>query len=505
MKLPRRLLLVLAVLALSLLGLTLAVRFLLPVDRYVLAALDEARALTGAEVTVGDARVDLWPTPRVVLADVAARGSGEALAAAGAASGVAAWVLTVASVTARPDWRELAHRRAVLRDIRLRQPRLQWSAAGGGAASLAQADAATFAPVPGLLRVEVDAARWNGTALDVDAELAGWPAPTSLRGDWRLRECEPAVLFAALPRPPTLGATPVAGLAGGEVAAEGRFDWPWPLPAPLRFRDLAPGLSGHAEVAGLAVSFAGSAEPWTLAAKAGLQAGRLEVSEAAIGIGDGRVTGRLTVTGLESEAAACRFEAKGEDLPLAELLRVLAPGALPYVEGTAGADVNGGFALGPPAGAGAGLAFEAAVRARDGVVHASSWLTDIAPYLGRATRPAGHPLPVPGRRGDAERRPSRDRGPEARGTRHGLAGAGLARPRRAVGPGPDGQAAGRLPARPGFDVAPRRPAEGRRRPHRPGPAPFRAHGGARGQPGPRRFGAPGRVALVSLDKDGGAS
>ncbi len=383
MKLPRRLLLVLAVLALSLLGLTLAVRFLLPVDRYVLAALDEARALTGAEVTVGDARVDLWPTPRVVLADVATRGSGEALAAAGAASsGVAAWVLTVESVTARPDWGELAHRRAVLRDIRLLQPRLQWSAAGGGAASLAQADAATFAPVPGLLRVEVDAARWNGIALDVDAELAGWPAPTSLRGDWRLRECEPAALFAALPRPPVLGATPVAGLAGGEVAAEGRFDWPLPLPSPLRFRELASGLSGHAEVAGLGVSFAGSAEPWTLAAKAGLQAGRLEVSEAAIGIGDGRVTGRLTVTGLEREAAACRFEAKGEDLPLAELLRVLAPGAMPYVEGTAGADVNGGFALGPPADAGAGLAFEAAVRARDGVVHASSWLTDIAPYLG---------------------------------------------------------------------------------------------------------------------------
>jgi len=380
---PRRLLRALAALALLLLGLTLAVRYLLPVDRFVLAAFDDARALTGAEVTVGDARVDLWPTPRVVLADVAARGTGEVLARAGAApAGIDDWILTAASVTARPDWRELVRRRAVLRDVRLRQPRLQWSAAGDAAASRAQADAVTFSPLPDILRVQVDAARWGGLVLDIDAELGGWPAPDAVRGTWRLRDCEPGDLIAALPRRPVLGAVPVAALAGGEVEAEGRFDWPLPLPSPLRFRDLAPGLSGHARAAGVAVTFAEIAEPWTVSATAALQTGRLEVSEADVEVGDGRVRGRLEVSGLEREQSAWRFEADGADLPLAELLRVLAPAALPFWEGTADVVASGGCGGGPPGSAEAGLALAAEVRARDGVVHASSWLTDIAPYLG---------------------------------------------------------------------------------------------------------------------------
>ena len=139
MKPRRRWIAVLLVVAVLLLALTLAVRFLLPVDRFVMAALDDLRARSGAELAVGDARVDLWPTPRIVLTGVAAHGSGAALDELGVtATSVAAWTLTVKSVTARPDWRELVGRRAVLRDVRLDQPRLEWTAADGGAANLAQ-------------------------------------------------------------------------------------------------------------------------------------------------------------------------------------------------------------------------------------------------------------------------------------------------------------------------------------------------------------------------------
>ncbi len=387
MKRSRRWLMVLVVVAVLLTTLTLAVRYLLPVDRFVMAALDDLRARTGAEVTVGGARVDLWPTPRIVLSGVAARGTGADLDAAGVdAAGLAAWTLVVKSVTAHPDWRELRHGRAALREVKLDQPRLEWVAAaagvGGDRTFRVQAAAATLAPLTGLLRVHVDDALWSGVAVSADVELAGWPAPDRLRGEWRLRECDPAALFAALPRRPVLGVTPVAGLAGGKVAAEGRFDWPWPLPAPLRFRDLAPGLTGRAEVSELAVSFAGSDEPWTVKAAADLQAGRLDVREADVGIGDGRVTGRLTVSDLDRAAPQCSFEASCADVALAELLRVLAPGATGYVDGTADAEARGSFAVGPSGSAPAVLQIEAAVKSRDGVVHAQDWLTDVVSYLG---------------------------------------------------------------------------------------------------------------------------
>ena len=383
MKPRRRWIAVLLVVAVLLLALTLAVRFLLPVDRFVMAALDDLRARSGAELAVGDARVDLWPTPRIVLTGVAAHGSGAALDELGVtATSVAARTLTVKSVTARPDWRELVGRRAVLRDVRLDQPRLEWTAADGGAANLAQAAAATIAPVPGLLRVRVERAGWHGVELSADAELAGWPGPGRLQGEWRLEACDTGVLFAALPRRPVLGATPVAGLAGEKVEAEGRFDWPWPLPAPLRFRDLAPGLTGQAEVSDLAVTFAGSADPWTVSAQADLQAGRLEVRDAVIGIGDGRVTGRLTLAGLDRDALQYSFEANCEDIVLPALLRVLAPDATAFVDGTTDAQVRGSFAGGPPGTAATGLALEAVIEARDGVVQARDWLTGVAPYLG---------------------------------------------------------------------------------------------------------------------------
>jgi hypothetical protein len=382
-KLKRRWIAVLLVVAVLLLALTLAVRFLLPVDRFVMAALDDLRALSGAELAVGVARVDLWPTPRIVLTGVAAHGSGADLDELGVpASAIAAWTLTVKSVTARPDWRELVSRRAVLRDVRLDQPRLEWTAVDGGALSVAQAAAATIAPVPGLLRVNVERAGWYGVEVSADAELAGWPGPGRLQGEWRLEACDTGTLFAALPRRPALGATPVAGLADGNVDAEGHFDWPWPLPAPLRFRDLAPGLTGQAEVSDLAVAFAGNADPWTVRARAELQAGRFEVRDAVIGIGDGRVTGHLTLADLDRDAPQCSFGANCEDVVLAEMLRVLAPGASAYVVGTADAEVRGNFACGSTGTAAAGLALEALVAARDGVVHAQDWLTGIAPYLG---------------------------------------------------------------------------------------------------------------------------
>jgi hypothetical protein len=378
-KLPRRWTASLLILLLLLVALTLAVRFLLPVDRFVQSALADLNAGSGIEVSVGKARVDLWPTPRVVLSGVAAIPDPAARAAA---PGGASWLLKAKSATLRPDWRELAGGRAALRDVRLAQPRWEWVLGDGVTAGATQAAAVTIHPVPGCLRLRVDEADWNGTAVSADAEWEGWPGPGRLQGAWRLERCDPGALSAALPRRPVLGRTPVAGLAGGKVEASGGFDWAWPLPAPVRFRDLAPGLTGNAEVSDLAVSFAGSDAPWNVRARAGLRDGRLEVSDVVVGIGDGRVTGRFDLTDLGRDEQRCSFEAGCEAIGLADLLRVLAPGAVSYVTGTADAGIRGGFACGRPGAAVASLEIDADIEARDGVVHAREWLTDVASYLG---------------------------------------------------------------------------------------------------------------------------
>ncbi|MBA4377076.1 MAG: hypothetical protein C0395_00095 [Gemmatimonas sp.] len=199
MKLPRRWLTSLLVLSLLLAALTLAVRFLLPVDRFVRTALAELNAGAGVEVFVGDAWVDLWPTPRVVLSNVSATPGPEARAAA---TGGVSWFLLAKSATVRPDWRELAGGRAALRDVRLAQLRLDLVLGDGVKAGAVQAAAVTLIPVPGDLRVSVDEADWHGTAISADATWEGWPGPGRLRGEWRLERCDAASLFAALPRRP---------------------------------------------------------------------------------------------------------------------------------------------------------------------------------------------------------------------------------------------------------------------------------------------------------------
>jgi len=378
-KLPRRWMASLLVLVLLLAALTLAVRFLLPVDRYVRSALAEVNAGSGLDVFVGDARVDLWPTPRVVLPNVSVTPGPEARAAA---PGGAFWFLQAKSATVRPDWRELAGGRAALRDVKLAQLRLDVVMGDGITAGAAQVAAVTIIPVPGSLRLRVDEAEWNGTAVSADATWEGWPGPGRLRGEWRLERCDAGALFAALPRRPFLGPTPVAGLDGGKLEAAGGFDWAWPLPAPVRFRDLVPGLTGNAEVSDLAVSFAGSEAPWNVSARAGLLGGRLEVSDIVVGIGDGRVAGRFDLADLGRDERRCSFEADCGAVDLAVLLRVLAPGAVGYVSGTSDAEIRGGFACGRPGEAVATFEFDADIEARDGVVHAREWLTDVASYLG---------------------------------------------------------------------------------------------------------------------------
>lgn len=379
MTLPRRWMAGLLVFLLLLAALTLAVRFLLPVDRFVRSALAEVNAGSGVEVSVGDAWVDLWPTPRVVLSGVAAIPDPAARATT---PGGPPWLLKAKSATVRPDWRELAGGRAALRDVRLVQPRLEWTLGDGVTPAAAQAAAATLIPVPGYLRLRVDEAEWNGTAVSADAEWEGWPGPGRLRGEWRLERCDAASLFAALPRRPVLGPTLVAGLTGGKVEASGSFDWVWPASAPVRFRDLAPGLTGNAEVSDLAVSFAGSDTPWNVSARAGLQGGRVEVSDIVVGIGDGRVAGRFDLADLDRDERRGSFEADCEAVDLAVLLRVIAPGAVGYVSGKADAGIRGGFVCGRPGAAVASLEIDADLAARDGVVHAREWLTDVAAYLG---------------------------------------------------------------------------------------------------------------------------
>ncbi len=379
MKRSRRWMTGLLVVALLLAALTLAVRFLLPVDRYVRSALAELNAGSGIGITVGEARVDLWPTPRVVLSNVVAMPGPEARAAA---PGGLPWFLKAKSATVRPDWRELAGGRAALRDVRLVQPHLDWILGDGVTTAAAQAAAATIFPVPGCLRLRVDEAEWNGSAVSADADWEGWPGPGRLRGEWRLERCDAGALFAALPRRLFLGPTPVAGLDGRKLEASGGFDWAWPMPAPVRFRDLVPGLTGNAEVSDLAVSFAGSEAPWKVSARAGLRDGRLEVSDIVVGIGDGRVAGRFDLADLDRGERRCSFEADCQAVDLAVLMRVLAPGAVAYVSGTSDAEIRGGFACGRPGAGVADLEVEAGLAARDGVVHARAWLTEVAAYLG---------------------------------------------------------------------------------------------------------------------------
>ncbi|MBA4377077.1 MAG: hypothetical protein C0395_00100 [Gemmatimonas sp.] len=52
------------------------------------------------------------------------------------------------------------------------------------------------------------------------------------------------------------------------------------------------------------------------------------------------------------------------------------------MSGTSGAGIRGGFTGGRPGAALASLEVDADLAARDGVVHARDWLTDIASYLG---------------------------------------------------------------------------------------------------------------------------
>lgn len=107
-------------------GLWLAAGLLVPKQRIREAALARVRAATGAEVSLGDASLRLWPRLAVVLADGRIAGSGAALAArTGTANELQGYEVVLERLDVRVDAAALLRRTIVVESLRLSGPRLQ--------------------------------------------------------------------------------------------------------------------------------------------------------------------------------------------------------------------------------------------------------------------------------------------------------------------------------------------------------------------------------------------
>jgi hypothetical protein len=201
--------------------------------------------------------------------------------------------------------------------------------------------------------------------------------------DWDLAE-----LRAGLPGlMPDLGEETAAWLTGDgwsldELEARGEVDLPWPPPADARPRDLVPGLGLDVRIAGLETTPPRQSRPWRLDGRLVLEGAAAELRDAVAAVGAGSLSASAGVEGLDGERATCDFRVDLDAFPARPLLEVVAPAAAPYLEGGAAAELAGGLRLGDGQEMLESLDLEGDVLLTDGVVHATSWLDGISPYLG---------------------------------------------------------------------------------------------------------------------------
>lgn len=228
---------------------------------------------------------------------------------------------------------------------------------------------------------------WGGIVASASATVARTPAGRRLRGKWRLLSLDPAALVASLEDVlPALDADARTRLREttatlGSCDMSGAWDLDWP-PTERRWRDALGGLTLDAAVSELRIAPPAPAPAWTVSAKVALRGTGATFDEVVIEPESGRLTGGAALTGLDTPAPRCRFRLRSEAVPARLLLDLVAPQASPYLEGATDADLSGTLALGPADTLRATADVAGKVVIRGGVLHASSWMADIAPYLG---------------------------------------------------------------------------------------------------------------------------
>ncbi len=229
---------------------------------------------------------------------------------------------------------------------------------------------------------------WSGVTATGSGALVLSPLGNRLAGEWRLLELDVDALRRGLPEvTPEMSPATVAWLADasftlGDVDATGAFDLAWPLPRGARYHDLANGLTLEAQVRDLEVVPPRQTVPWRGSADLSLQGPAAELGDIRIEVADGRLDGQARFADLDREQALCSFAADGAGVPVRLLLDAVAPVAVPYLEGAADLKLGGSMALGSPEEMRDSLELAGDLALRDGVVHASSWLDGISPYLG---------------------------------------------------------------------------------------------------------------------------
>jgi len=249
----------------------------------------------------------------------------------------------------------------------------------------------------GLLEIPVAADRlqlrmrhltWSGVTVTGSGALTTSPLGGRLAGEWRLVDLDIEGLRRGLPdvtpqlAPETAAWLAETPLALGDVAAGGSFDLPWPLPRCARYHDLANGLAFEAQVHDLEIVPPRQGVSWRGSAAIVLQGAAAELKDVRIDILDGSLAGHVQFGDLDRERALCSFAVEGSGVPARLLLDVVAPVAMPYLEGVADLKMAGALTLGTPVEMRDSLELAGDLALHDGVVHAASWLDDISPYLG---------------------------------------------------------------------------------------------------------------------------
>ncbi len=229
---------------------------------------------------------------------------------------------------------------------------------------------------------------WSGVTITATGSVARTVEGDRLRGEWRLTGLDLEALRTGLPDvAPQLPLDMAAWLAEaplsvGEAKATGAFDLPWPLPKGARYRDLAAGISAQAEVSDFETIPPGQKIPWRGSATLDLASATAELRNVHLTVSDGHIDGAAQFGDLDQDKALCSFTAICRGVPARALLDATAPVASPYVEGVADLEMAGHLVLGSSEEMRDSLGLAGDVALSDGIVHASSWLDEISPYLG---------------------------------------------------------------------------------------------------------------------------
>jgi len=231
-------------------------------------------------------------------------------------------------------------------------------------------------------------AAWGGVRLSGTGVVTR-PGPDGrLELDWRLEELDAAEAQPAVAAllPPGQAAL-AAWLADApcripDVQADGRFVLPLPMPDGPAAATVLRGLTAQARLRDARVTPPRLERAWTVDAEINLAEAQLQVRDVRAVVGEGELTGTLTVGHVGRPQPHASVDAQFAGLPAAEVLTALAPSAAPYLEGAADGAVRGRFRLGDAVVLRRSLTLSGEAVLSDGVIHAAEWLEGVSPYLG---------------------------------------------------------------------------------------------------------------------------